>query len=218
MAVNYGASPDKAAEVVRELEGLDVRAAAFKADQADPSQVESLIKAVVDQFGRLDILVNNAGVFARAMVGDPESGPEAIKHQYAVNLGGVLTAIRAAAKVMRDGGRIVTIGSGVANRVGLPGLADYAATKAAVAGFSKGVVWDLAPRNITVNVVQPGPISTDMNPPTAAISRPGSRQLWPWAVMDSPRRSQPASFSWPAPRRPISREQRSTSMAGTELD
>jgi NAD(P)-dependent dehydrogenase (short-subunit alcohol dehydrogenase family) len=69
---------------------------------------------------------------------------------------------KAAAKLLPDGGRIVTIGSGVGTRVGFPGAADYAGTKAAVVGYSKGAARDLAPRNITVNVVQAGLMDTDM--------------------------------------------------------
>ena len=74
----------------------------------------------------------------------------------------MIANIRAAAKLLPDGGRIVTIGSGVGTRVGFPGAADYAGTKAAVVGYSKGAARDLAPRNITVNVVQAGLMDTDM--------------------------------------------------------
>ncbi len=65
---------------------------------------------------------------------------------------------------MTSGGRIVTVGSGIASRVGFPGMADYAATKAAIVGYTKGAARDLAAKNITVNVVQPGAVDTDMNP------------------------------------------------------
>ncbi len=77
---------------------------------------------------------------------------------------GVITAIRSASKLMGEGGRIVTIGSDIATRASFPGLADYAATKAAVVGYTKGASRDLGPRGITVNVLQPGSINTDMNP------------------------------------------------------
>jgi 3-oxoacyl-[acyl-carrier protein] reductase len=164
VAISFAASADKAQAVVRELEGLGGRAAAFQADQADPAQVGTLIESVFQHFGRLDILVNNAGVGAFRAIDDPKSDWAAIDRQYAINLGGVVAAIRAAAKVMTDGGRIITVGSCVASRVGFPGMADYAATKAAVAGYTKGAARDLAKRGITVNVVQPGPIATDMNP------------------------------------------------------
>jgi 3-oxoacyl-[acyl-carrier protein] reductase len=115
--------------------------------------------------GRLDILVNNAGVIASAPVDDASADTTALAHQDAVNVQGVVTAIRAASKLMGDGGgRIVTIGSGIASRATFPGLADYAATKAAIVGYTKGAARDLGPRGITVNVLQPGSIDTDMNP------------------------------------------------------
>lgn len=167
VAISYISSPDKAEAVVADLKKTGVRAAAFKADQGDPKEVEGLVKAVADRFGRLDILVNSAGVFVPAQGANDDS---AFDRQHDVNFTGVVAGIRAAAKVMGDGGRIITVGSAIANRVGYTGLADYAASKAAVVGYSKGAARDLAPRNITVNVVQPGPIDTDMNPADGAFA------------------------------------------------
>src|SRR4051812_13814688 len=164
VAISYSASPDKAQAVVGKLEALGVRAAAFKADQADPKAVEGLVEAVVKKFGRLDILVNNAGVFVQGAVGDPDADLAALDREQAVNVGGVVAAVRAAVKHLPQGGRIVTIGSVIASRVAFPGLAGYAASKAAVVGDARGWAGDLGPRGITVNVVQPGPINTDMNP------------------------------------------------------
>jgi NAD(P)-dependent dehydrogenase (short-subunit alcohol dehydrogenase family) len=120
------------------------------------------------RFGRLDILVNNAGVAVVAKVDDPAADVAALERLYAVNLHGVVAAIRAASQVMTEGGRIVTIGSALAARAGSSGLADYVATKAAVVGYSKGAARDLAPRKITVNVIQSGSVATDMNPADGA--------------------------------------------------
>jgi NAD(P)-dependent dehydrogenase (short-subunit alcohol dehydrogenase family) len=122
------------------------------------------VKDVADHFGHLDILVNNAGVAVTGAVDDPQSDTRAFDRQYAINLDAVVTAIRAASKLMGDGGRIVTIGSDIATRASFPGMADYAATKAAIVGYTKGAARDLGPRGITVNVLQPGSIDTDMNP------------------------------------------------------
>jgi 3-oxoacyl-[acyl-carrier protein] reductase len=165
VAISYVASADKAKAVVNELKAKGVEARAFKADQASSAEVDQLVKDVAKHFGRLDILVNNAGVVASGAVDDPDADTEALlARQDAINVHGVVIAIRAASRLMGDGGRIVTIGSGIATRASFPGLADYAATKAAIVGYSKGAARDLGPRGITVNVLQPGSIDTDMNP------------------------------------------------------
>ena len=116
------ASAAKALAVVRELEARGVRAAAFQADQADPAEVEGLVEAVAERFGRLDILVNSAGVAVGGVVGDPATDVAALDRQLRVNVGGVAAAVRAAAPLMGEGGRIISIGSMVGERVILPGF------------------------------------------------------------------------------------------------
>ncbi|MBA3845684.1 MAG: SDR family oxidoreductase [Planctomycetes bacterium] len=164
VAIGYSSSPDKAAQVVRECEALGVRAAAFKADQADPKQVAAMVAAVAQRFGRIDILVNNAGVFLGGAVGDPAMDWAALDRQFAINVGGVVAAVRAAALLIPANGRIISIGSGLGARTPFPGIADYSATKAALAGYTRGWARDLGAKGITVNLIQPGPIATDMNP------------------------------------------------------
>ena len=164
VAISYSASPDKAKTVVSGLLEKGVRAHAFKADQANAKEVESLVKSVVERFGRLDILVNNAGVFVTGQVHDRANNLAELDRQFAVNVGGVAAAVRAAAPLMGDGGRIISIGSVVGDTSPFPGIADYSATKGAVAAYTRGWARDLGPRDITVNNVQPGPIDTDMNP------------------------------------------------------
>lgn len=185
VAISYTdtASTTKAEAMLSEFRGNGIRAAAFRADQADSAQVTGLIEQVVEQFGHLDILVNNAGILAFGNVNDPERDEARFARLMAVNLAGVATAVQAAARVMGEGGRIISIGSWFASRVGTPGLADYSATKAAIAGYTRGWARDLGPKGITVNVVQPGAIDTDMNPaegpfstnlvPTIALGRYG---------------------------------------------
>ena len=95
VAISYSTSAEKAEAVLRELENLGVKAAAFKADQADPAQVEGLVKTVTETFGRLDILVNNAGVFVMGAVDDAGADIGALNRQLAINVGGVATAVRA---------------------------------------------------------------------------------------------------------------------------
>src|SRR6478672_9734712 len=105
VAISYVASADKAEAVVSELKAKGVRARTFKADQASAADVDRLVQDVAKHFGRLDILVNNAGVTASAPVDDASADTTALAHQDAVNVQGVVTAIRAASKLMGDGGR-----------------------------------------------------------------------------------------------------------------
>lgn len=164
VAISYAASADKANAVVEELKAKGVRAEAFKADQANAKEVENLVKTVADRFGRLDILVNNAAVFVTGQAHDRANNLAELDRQFAINVGGVAAAVRAAAPLISDGGRIISIGSVVGDTTPFPGLADYAATKGAVAAYTRGWARDFGPRGITVNNVQPGPIDTDMNP------------------------------------------------------
>lgn len=164
VVISYNASPEKAEAVVNRIKAKGVQARALKADQASTADVEKLVNDVAAEFGHLDILVNNAGIAAGGAVDDPSADVAALDRVDAVNVHGVMAAIRAASKLMGEGGRIVTVGSMLADRASFPGLADYVASKAAVVGYTKGAARDLGPRGITVNVVQPGSIDTDMNP------------------------------------------------------
>ena len=122
------------------------------------------MKSVVESFGCLDILVNNAGVFAMGQVHDRANNLAELDRLFAVNVGGVAAAVRTAAPLMEEGGRIISIGSVVGDSTPWPGASDYSATKGAVAAYTRGWARDLGPKGITVNNVQPGPIDTDMNP------------------------------------------------------
>jgi NAD(P)-dependent dehydrogenase (short-subunit alcohol dehydrogenase family) len=168
VAITYVTSADKAAEVVKELEDKGAHAAAFRSDQADATLAPRLIDDVLARFGGLDVLVNNAaiGVESGKTIDDPEIDAGALDRMHATNYLGVIAIIRAAAKVMRDNGRIINIGSGIGSRAGLPGFADYAATKAGLSGYTKGAARDLGRRGITVNMVQAGLMQTDMEPPS----------------------------------------------------
>lgn len=170
VAISYWASAEKANAVVREIESHGVRAAAIRADQGEPAQAQTLIEAVVKRWGRLDILVNNAGVF-----GAPED-VAGVERQFAVNARGPAALVRAAMPLLAAGGRVISIGSTLADRVPGPGLADYAATKAAVAAYTRGWARELGAKGVTVNTIQPGPIDTDMNPASGEIA-PAMRSL-----------------------------------------
>jgi NAD(P)-dependent dehydrogenase (short-subunit alcohol dehydrogenase family) len=163
VAITYVASAEKAEAVVEQVKAKGVRAVAIQCDQGDPSAADGLIREVVAQLGKLDILVNNAGIAVQGKrIDGADVDNAALDRQWTINTLGVVANIRAAAKVLPDGGRIISIGSGLGSRVLFPGTADYAASKAAIVGYSKGAARDLGPRNITVNVVQAGIMPTDM--------------------------------------------------------
>ena len=169
IVISFVHSVERAETVVHDLKQLGVRAKAIRADQAASGEVDELVRSVVHDFGRLDIMVNNAGVFITGAV--EEVSDADYDRQFAINVKSVFTATRAAASVMRDDGRIISIGSVFGDRVPMPGAAAYGASKAAVAAFTKGWARDLAGRGITVNAVQPGPIDTEMNPADGDFAR-----------------------------------------------
>lgn len=155
VAITYSASPAKAEQVVQEMGG---KAFAIQADSADAKAVEAAVAETAKRFGRFDILVNNAGIVTY------EDTLENIDKVLAVNTRAPYVAALAAAPLMQKGGRIITIGSCLGENVRQPGITLYSMSKAAMTGMTRGLARDLGPRGITVNVVQPGPVDTDMNP------------------------------------------------------
>jgi 3-oxoacyl-[acyl-carrier protein] reductase len=160
VALTYAKSPDKAAETARAAEALGVSAIMIKADSADPEAVKGAVAQTVARFGRLDILVVNAGILILGTV--DTFALDDFDRMLATNVRGVFVAIQASAPHLTDGGRIITIGSDAAVRAAFPESSVYSMTKGAIASLVRGVAIDLAPRGITVNNVQPGPIATDM--------------------------------------------------------
>lgn len=165
VALTYVSTPDKAAAVVADVRSTGRRGLAIAADCADPAAVVAAVEQTASEFGRLDILVNNAGVFIPKRF--EETSLADTERLWAVNVRAVVVAIQAALRHMPDGGRIITIGSCLGERVPTPGVTLYSMTKAALVGLTRGLARDLGPRAITVNVVEPGPIDTDMNPSTS---------------------------------------------------
>lgn len=162
VAITYVSSPGPAAEVVRGIEALGRRATAIAADSADPAAIRHSVETAAEQLGGLDILVNNAGI---ARGGPVESMRlEDIDAILNVNIRAVILASQAAIPHLGEGGRIVNIGSCLAERVTLPGISVYSMSKSALISLTKGMARDLGPRGITVNIVHPGPTDTDMNP------------------------------------------------------
>ncbi|KLU28068.1 oxidoreductase [Caballeronia mineralivorans PML1(12)] len=163
VAITYEKSADAASEVVRNIKALGRRAVAIQADSADVAAVQASVEKTVAALGGLDILVNNAGILRLAEVKDISlEDIDALLH---VNVRAPIVASKAAIPHLGKGGRIINIGSFFADRVpGGAGLPVYALSKSALTAFSQGLARELGPRDITVNVVQPGSIDTDMNP------------------------------------------------------
>jgi 3-oxoacyl-[acyl-carrier protein] reductase len=162
VALTYVRTEARAKEVVDDIVAAGRRGVAIQADSADPEAVTSAVDRTVSELGGLDILVNNAGIVTPGTI--DEVTVEDADLNYAVHARAAAVATRAAAPHMTDGGRVISIGSCLATRVPGPGWSLYAMSKAAVVGLTKGLARDLGPRGITANVVQPGPIDTDMNP------------------------------------------------------
>ncbi|MFI0258089.1 SDR family NAD(P)-dependent oxidoreductase [Streptomyces sp. NPDC017056] len=162
VALTYRGGEERAERVVERIKELGRRAWAVRADSADTAAVRASVDGTVARFGRLDILVNNAGV---GVLGPFEGiAEEDVDRVLAVNVRAPFLAAQAAVAHLGDGGRIVTIGSCMAERVAFPGGTLYAMSKAALTGLTKTLARELGPRGITANLVHPGPIDTDMNP------------------------------------------------------
>lgn len=172
VAFTWLKSTDRAAEVLRDIEAKGRRGRSIRADSADPAAVRRSVAETVAAFGGLDILVNNVGISRDGAFVDMRlEDIDALLH---VNTRAAVLASQAAIPHLKAGGRIITIGSCVAERVPFPGLTVYSMTKSAMLALTRGLARDLGPQGITVNLVQPGPIDTDQNPangPWADINR-----------------------------------------------
>jgi 3-oxoacyl-[acyl-carrier protein] reductase len=162
VAITYTKGADAAASVVEEVERGGRKAIAIQADATDADAVEAAVERTVATFGRLDVLVNNAGTAIPKSF--EETTLEELDRLIDINVRGTFVATQAALKHMKSGGRIIMIGSAVGERVMVPGLVPYSATKGAVKMFTQGLSREVGSRGITVNNIQPGPIDTDLNP------------------------------------------------------
>jgi 3-oxoacyl-[acyl-carrier protein] reductase len=160
VAFTYSASEDKATALAAEVKAAGGKALPIKADSADANAVKQATALTVKTYGGLDFLVNNAGILKHGMV--DEFSLADFDQMIAISVRGVFVATQEAVRHMGEGGRIITIGSVVADRTGFPGASVYSMTKGAVAAMTRGFARDLGPRGITVNTVQPGPTETDM--------------------------------------------------------
>ncbi|MFV3131082.1 SDR family oxidoreductase [Niveispirillum sp. KHB5.9] len=176
VAITYEKSADRAAEVVRAIEGKGRRGLAIQADSADPAAVKRSVAETVAGLGGIDILVNNAGI-AR---GGPlaEISPEDIDALLNINVRAAILITQAAIPHLGPGGRIILIGSSLADRMVAAGVTVYSMTKSAQVSLARGLARELGPRDINVNLVQPGATDTDMNPADGDFSD-GLRALTP---------------------------------------
>ena len=170
VAITYTRGADAAVSVVKEIERAGGKAMAIQADATDAKAVAAAVETTVATYGPLDVFVNNAGT----AIPKPflETTLDELDHVIDLNVRGALIATQSALRHMKDGGRIIMIGSCVGERMMTPGLVAYAATKGAIKMFTQGLSREVGARGITVNNIQPGPIDTDLNPASGDWATP----------------------------------------------
>ncbi|TDE57792.1 SDR family oxidoreductase [Nonomuraea mesophila] len=164
----YARSHERADAVAAAVVASGGTALPIRADSMHERDVETAVTRTVERFGGLDILVNNAAVASVAPITDLTM--DEIDAMLTINVRSAIVAIRRSLAHMGAGGRIINIGSINADRTPFPDQSIYALTKGALASLTRGLARELAPRRITINNIQPGPIDTDANPadgPTA---------------------------------------------------
>ncbi|MBF6615739.1 MAG: SDR family oxidoreductase [Candidimonas sp.] len=162
VAITYAGSADRAAEVVKAIEAKGRKAVAIQADNADPAAIKRSVTVAVDTLGGLDILVNNAAVALYNLIAD--ISVDEIDTMLQVNVRAPILAAQSAIPHLPAGGRVVTIGSAGADRIGGEPGSVYYMTKSALQSFTRGLARELGPRDITVNLIQPGSTNTESNP------------------------------------------------------
>jgi 3-oxoacyl-[acyl-carrier protein] reductase len=168
VALTYVSNSDEAGKTADAAKTFGVRAIAIQSDAGNAEAVVAAVEQTAKEFGGIDILVNNAGIATFAAI-DSFSLKD-FDHILAVNVRAVFVATQAVVKHMKEGGRIINIGSCNAERMPFGGGAVYAMSKAALVGLVKGLARDLGSRGITVNNIQPGPVDTDLNPATGEFA------------------------------------------------
>lgn len=174
VVITYERSREKAEAVVAQIKATGRNAFALQADSADAQAVKNSVDQAAEALGGLDILVNNAGIFQYGTLETLDLAT--LDAVIDVNIKSVILASQAALAHLPDGGRIINLGSCLAEQVPAAGLSIYSMSKSALIAFTQGLARDLGPRGITVNIVHPGPTDTDMNPADsekAAASKAG---------------------------------------------
>lgn len=162
VAFTYSKSGDEAQTVVRDIEAKGAKGLAIQADAMQAENVVQAIQKAVSTFGSIDILINSAGIFELKSI--TESTLEDYERTESINVKAVFAATVEAVKSMPEEGRIITIGSVNADFMPFAGGSLYGMSKAAVKMMTQGWARDLGEKKITANVIQPGPVDTDMNP------------------------------------------------------
>lgn len=162
VAIGYERSAGPAQALADEIVAQGRHAVAVQMQASSPDSIREAVDQAAEQLGGLDILVNNAGIIRGGPI--ETMSLQDIDDTLSINVRAVILASQAALTHMPEGGRIISTGSNLAERVPEDGLSVYSASKAALVGWTKGLARDLGPRGITVNVVHPGSTDTDMNP------------------------------------------------------
>jgi NAD(P)-dependent dehydrogenase (short-subunit alcohol dehydrogenase family) len=162
VAFTYQHSTGKAEAVAKSIEEKGRRAIAIQADSADPKAIARSVEEAVAALGGIDILVNNAAIGLNGLIADLDV--DAYQAMMDINVRGPVLFAKAVIPHLAAGGRIISIGSGLAERVPFPGVTAYAMSKSALLAFTRGLSRELGPQGITVNLVLPGSTDTDANP------------------------------------------------------
>ena len=162
VAITYQNSAKNAESIIASIEKLGRRGLAIEADSADPDAIKRAVSETVEALGSLDILVNNAALGLTGLVAQIDLAQ--FQTMMDVNVRGPFVAAQAAIPHLREGGRIISIGSALAERVPFPGITAYAMSKSALLSFTRGLSRELGAQGITVNLVQPGSTNTEANP------------------------------------------------------
>jgi len=168
VAFTYQSSAERAKAVVESIEETGRRAVAIQADSADPDAITRSVSEAVAGLGGIDILVNSAAVGLYGSIADLDVNEFGTMMD--INVRAPVLFAKAVIPHLAAGGRIVTIGSGLGERVPFPGITAYAMSKAALTSFTRGLSRELGPSGITVNLVQPGSVDTESNPADGAAA------------------------------------------------
>jgi len=168
VAFTYQHSAEKAEAVRKSISATGHRAVAIQADSADPQAITRSVEDAVSALGGLDVLVNSAAIGHSGMIEDIKL--DDYQRLMDVNVRAPVLFAQAVIPHLSEGGRIITIGSGLGERVPFPGVTAYAMSKAALTSFTRGLSRELGPKGITVNLVQPGSTDTESNPSDGAAA------------------------------------------------